>query len=124
MPASVVQRGPKGSYVFVIKDDGTVDTRQVKVAQTEDGVALLDDGVKPGERVVVDGQYKLQPGSKVTLSNETGDKPQPAGQAGGNHKRLSSDGKDAHKPGDDKDGHKPRDPKATPTASPAVAARQ
>ena len=111
VPASVVQRGPKGSYVFVIKDDKTVDTRPVKVAQTEDGVALLDDGVKAGERVVVDGQYKLQPGSKVTLTNENGDKP---GGEGG-HKRLGDQPK-----GD----HKGRDAKAAPTASPAVAARQ
>ena len=111
VPASVVQRGPKGPYVFVIKDDQTVDTRPVKVAQTEDGVALLEDGVKAGERVVVDGQYKLQPGSKVTLTNENGDK-QP--DQGGGRKRLS----------EQQNGDKAHDAKATPTASPAVVARQ
>ena len=111
VPASVVQRGPKGAYVFVIKDDQTVDMRPVKVAQTEDGTALLDEGVKNGERVVVDGQYKLQAGSKVTLSNENGDK-QPRGQDGdGGRKRV----------GEKRDGDKS---KPTPTASPAVAARQ
>lgn len=68
VPASVVQRGPQGSYVFVIKEDGTVDVRPVKVAQTEAGAALIDEGLKAGENVVVDGQYKLQPGSKVVMS--------------------------------------------------------
>ena len=72
VPASVVQRGPQGSYAFVIKDDQTVDVRPLKVSQTEDGFALIDDGLKAGEMVVVDGQYKLQAGSKVTVSNPGG----------------------------------------------------
>ncbi len=91
VPASVVQRGPKGAYVFVIKDDETVDTHPVKVAQTEDGVALLDDGVKAGEPIVVDGQYKPQAGSKVTLTNENGDGQPPASRGGGDHKRIGRD---------------------------------
>jgi multidrug efflux system membrane fusion protein len=65
VPASVVQRGPDGPFAFVIKDDLTVQVRPLKVAQMVRGEALLDGGLSPGERVVVDGQYKLQPGSKV-----------------------------------------------------------
>ena len=72
VPASVIQRGPQGTYAFVIKPDQTVELRTVKVAQIEDGRALIDDGVEAGERVVVDGQYKLQPGSKVQVSNGQG----------------------------------------------------
>ncbi|MCX6897220.1 MAG: efflux RND transporter periplasmic adaptor subunit [Verrucomicrobia bacterium] len=71
VPAAVIQRGPEGSYAFVIKGDKsgeqTVEVRPVKVALIEDGQALLDEGVKPGERVVVEGQYRLQAGSKVKL---------------------------------------------------------
>ncbi len=73
VPASVIQRGPEGAYVFVIKEDSTVQIRPVKVAQVEAGEALLEEeegsgrGVQPGERVVVEGQYKLQPGSRVKL---------------------------------------------------------
>jgi len=63
-----VQRGPDGSYAFVIKDDNTVEVRPVKVAQIEQGEALIDDGLKANERVVVDGQYKLQVGSHVKPS--------------------------------------------------------
>lgn len=65
VPAEVIQRGPEGSYAFVIKDDSNVELRPLKVAQITDGQALIDDGLKAGEQVVVDGQYKLQANSKV-----------------------------------------------------------
>jgi membrane fusion protein, multidrug efflux system len=68
VPAQVIQRGPEGSYAFVIKDDSTVEIRTVRVAQIDDGQALVDDGLSPGEQVVVDGQYKLQANSKVKLT--------------------------------------------------------
>ncbi len=70
VPASVVQRGPNGAFAFVIASDGTNLTAQVrplKVAQIEQGQALIDEGLSPGDRVVVDGQYKLQAKSKVKL---------------------------------------------------------
>ena len=69
VPASVIQRGPEGAFAFVIKDDQTVDVRPVKVALVEQGEALVDDGLRPGEQVVVDGQYKLQKGSRVKISD-------------------------------------------------------
>jgi multidrug efflux system membrane fusion protein len=65
VPASVIQRGPEGAFAFVIQDDQTVKMRPVKVAQIESGEALIDEGLRPGEHVVVDGQYKLQAGSHV-----------------------------------------------------------
>jgi multidrug efflux system membrane fusion protein len=65
VPASVVQRGPDGPFAFVIQDDQTVEMRPLKVAQIEAGTALIDSGLAPAERVVVDGQYKLQPGAHV-----------------------------------------------------------
>jgi multidrug efflux system membrane fusion protein len=67
VPASVVQRGPDGDFAFVINEDLTAQVRKIKVAQIDRGQALIDEGLSPGERVVVDGQYKLQPGSKVKL---------------------------------------------------------
>jgi membrane fusion protein, multidrug efflux system len=67
VPAAVVQQGPKGPYVWVIKPDNTVAIRQIKVAQISDGQALIDSGLDANEQVVVDGQYKLQPGAHVTL---------------------------------------------------------
>ena len=65
VPASVIQRGPDGAYAFVVKDDMTVQMRPVKVGQIDKEQALIEEGLKPGEKVVVDGQYKLQPGSTV-----------------------------------------------------------
>jgi membrane fusion protein, multidrug efflux system len=69
VPSSVVQRGPQGTYAYVIKTDKTVEMRPIKVAQTEANVALIDSGLKAGEQVVVDGQYKLQPSAHVELTS-------------------------------------------------------
>jgi multidrug efflux system membrane fusion protein len=65
--ASVVQQGSKGPQAYVIKPDNTVELRPIKVAQISDGQALIDSGLEANEQVVVDGQYKLQPGTHVTL---------------------------------------------------------
>jgi multidrug efflux system membrane fusion protein len=67
VPASVVQQGSKGPYAYVVSPDSTVSIRPIKVAQISDGQALIDSGLKPNEQVVVDGQYKLQPGIRVTI---------------------------------------------------------
>jgi membrane fusion protein, multidrug efflux system len=67
VPAAVVQQGSKGPYAYVVNPDSTVAIRPIKVAQISDGQALIDSGLKANEQVVVDGQYKLQPGTRVTL---------------------------------------------------------
>ena len=67
VPASVVQQGPNGAYAYVINPDTSVEVRAVKVAQITDGRALIDSGLKADEQVVVDGQYKLQAGTRVTI---------------------------------------------------------
>jgi membrane fusion protein, multidrug efflux system len=63
--AGAVQQGPTGSYVYVIMPDQSVQVRPVKIAQISEGQALIDSGLKANETVVVDGQYKLQPGTHV-----------------------------------------------------------
>ena len=67
VPAAVVQQGAKGPYAYVVNPDSTVSIRAIKVAQISDGRALIDSGLKANEQVVVDGQYKLQPGTHVTI---------------------------------------------------------
>jgi membrane fusion protein, multidrug efflux system len=67
VPAAVVQQGPKGPYAYVVNPDGTAAIRPIKVAQISDGQALIDSGLQANEQVVVDGQYKLQPGAHVRL---------------------------------------------------------
>ena len=65
VPATVVQRGPQGTYAYVIKPDDTVEMRAIKLTQVRDGLAIVAEGLSAGERVVVDGQYKLKPGVRV-----------------------------------------------------------
>ncbi|MFZ2105334.1 MAG: efflux RND transporter periplasmic adaptor subunit [Roseiarcus sp.] len=67
VPAAVVQQSPTGSYAYVVNPDNTVAIRQIKVAQISDGQALVDSGLEANEQVVIDGQYKLQPGAHVTM---------------------------------------------------------
>ena len=66
--AAAVQQGPKGSYVYVVMPaDQSVQVRPVQIAQISDGQALIASGLKAGETVVVDGQYRLQSGTHVTI---------------------------------------------------------
>jgi membrane fusion protein, multidrug efflux system len=65
--APAVQQGPQGAYVYVIGSDSKVEARPVKVAQVSGGQALIDSGLTANEHVVIDGQYKLQPGARVTI---------------------------------------------------------
>ena len=66
IPASAVQQGPNGSYVYAVGSDHKVQMRPVAVAQISDGQALIDTGLQANETVVVQGQYRLQPGTLVT----------------------------------------------------------
>jgi multidrug efflux system membrane fusion protein len=71
VPARSLQRGPNGQFLFVIKPDMTVDIRNVDVAQIEQGVAEIRKGLDVGEQIVVDGQYRLDQGSKVAPQTPT-----------------------------------------------------
>ncbi|NYE23995.1 efflux RND transporter periplasmic adaptor subunit [Pigmentiphaga litoralis] len=65
IPSPAVQRGQDGTYVWAV-DEGNKATRQaIHVAQMQEGMAVVDQGLQAGQRVVVDGQYKLRPGSTV-----------------------------------------------------------
>jgi len=69
VPAVAVQTGQQGSYVFVVKDDKTVDMRTVRVERVANSEAVIGDGVKPGETIVTDGQLLLVPGSRISVKN-------------------------------------------------------
>jgi multidrug efflux system membrane fusion protein len=68
VPASALQRGPNGLYVFVIKPDKTAEIRPIALEQFYDGKALIKSGLHEGEKVVTGGQYRLQPGARVEFS--------------------------------------------------------
>jgi multidrug efflux system membrane fusion protein len=65
MPAAAIQRGPNGPYVYVVDASNTVQMRPVQIALTQGNTVVVASGVQAGERVVTDGQEKLQAGSKV-----------------------------------------------------------
>jgi membrane fusion protein, multidrug efflux system len=65
IPSVAVQRGPQGTFVFTVKPDKTVDVRPVNVSLTQNNVSSIASGIAPGDTVVVDGQDKLQAGSRV-----------------------------------------------------------
>lgn len=65
IPASAVQQGPSGSFVWVIGPDETVQTRPVTISQISEGRALVDSGVEANEKIVAEGQYRLVAGTHV-----------------------------------------------------------
>jgi len=67
LPAPAVLTGQQGTYVYTVDTTGTARQRPVQVARTVDTVAVIASGLREGERVVVDGQSRLIPGSKVTI---------------------------------------------------------
>ena len=66
VPSQAVQTGQDGQYVFVVKDDQTVEQRTVTVGQRVQDDTVVQKGLKPGETVVTEGQLRLEPGSRVT----------------------------------------------------------
>ena len=69
VPLDAVQQGPQGQYVFVVGPDRKVAMQPVSVRETLNGEALIDKGLSAGETVVVRGQYRLTPGTVVSLAN-------------------------------------------------------
>lgn len=63
--ATAVQQGPSGPYLYVVSSDSEAHVRAVQVNQIENGVAVIGKGLAVGERVVVDGQYRLFDGAKI-----------------------------------------------------------
>jgi len=67
VPSSAVQVGQNGSYVFVVKQDNTVELRPVTVSRTVDNESVISKGLNGDERVVTDGQLRLTNGSRVEI---------------------------------------------------------
>jgi membrane fusion protein, multidrug efflux system len=78
VPSAAIQRGPQGTYVFVVKPDNTAEMRNVAISISQANLTAVSQGLKPGELVVTDGQDKLQPGTKVAVRE-----PDAGGQNGG-----------------------------------------
>jgi membrane fusion protein, multidrug efflux system len=85
IPLDAIQQGPQGQYVFVVDSDHKVAMRLVSVRETLNGAALVDKGLSAGETVVVRGQYRLTPGTMVSLasSNDSAAVPNPTPASAG-----------------------------------------
>jgi multidrug efflux system membrane fusion protein len=93
VPSAAIQTGNQGSYVWVVDNadaqgNGSARIQLVKVALAEGQVTILDDGLQPGQNIVVDGADRLRPGQSVTASvarqrGGQGAKGQGAGQGAG-----------------------------------------
>ncbi|MGH8263905.1 MAG: efflux RND transporter periplasmic adaptor subunit [Steroidobacteraceae bacterium] len=75
IPNIAVQRGPKGLFTWIVKPDNTVESRPIEISATTGDQTIVTAGVKDGERVVTDGQYKLQIGSPVAITEPAASAP-------------------------------------------------
>lgn len=73
VPASAIQRGPQGTFVFLISREQKAELRPVEVDASVGDLALIASGVAPGEQVVADGQYHLAPGARVSVKTDAAD---------------------------------------------------
>jgi multidrug efflux system membrane fusion protein len=80
-PASATQRGPDGTFVYVVDSNNTVSMRPVKLALTQGNTVVIASGLQGGDRVVTDGQEKLQAGSRVAPQAPANQKSTPASQS-------------------------------------------
>jgi multidrug efflux system membrane fusion protein len=69
VPTAAIQRGPNGTFVYVVKDDSTVTVRRVAITQQDDRQAVVGRGLQVGERVVTTGFARLTEGTQVTVSS-------------------------------------------------------
>ncbi len=68
--SQAVQSGQGTQYVYVVKPDLSVEYRPVSVGMSQNGESVIEKGLRPGERVVTDGQLRLAPGFKVAVKQE------------------------------------------------------
>jgi multidrug efflux system membrane fusion protein len=71
VPDDAVKHGVNGLYAFAVGADNKAEQRKIKIAQSIDGRSVVEQGLNPGERVVVAGQYKVQQGSLVATTVAT-----------------------------------------------------
>jgi multidrug efflux system membrane fusion protein len=71
VPSVAVQRGPDGLYAWVVSADNIAVARQIQVGPTTGDSTIISSGLNDGDRVVTDGQYKLQTNAPVTVAAPT-----------------------------------------------------
>jgi len=69
VPTKAVQSGQQGDYVYVVTSDNIAEPRPIKTSGAYQNLTLISDGLRPGERVIVDGQLRVAPNGKVTVES-------------------------------------------------------
>ena len=69
VPSHAIQTGQEGQYVFVVKQDMTVESRPVVVGRTVNRETVVQKGLHADEKIVIDGQLRLYPGARVEIKN-------------------------------------------------------
>jgi multidrug efflux system membrane fusion protein len=72
IPAPAVQRGPQGTFVYIVNPDQTAALRTIEVDTVQDQWAIITKGIQAGDKVVVEGQNQLRPGAKVSVRPSAG----------------------------------------------------
>ena len=67
LPSAAVQHGPSGLFVYIVKPDSTVALQPVEIARDDGQTAMIEKGLDTGVQVVINGQSRLQNGTKVTI---------------------------------------------------------
>jgi multidrug efflux system membrane fusion protein len=111
MPSAAVQTGTQGNFVWVVAADKSAEMRSIDIAITEGQTTIVDEGVKPGEQVVVDGADKIKPGTKldVKLGGAGGKKNKGASAANSNAAQAAPAAAAVGKGSDKKQGHHKKD---------------
>lgn len=74
IPSHAIQTSQQGEFVYVVKQDNTVEMRQITSAATADEETVIEKGLAPGETVVIDGQLRLTPGAVVESKEKQAEK--------------------------------------------------
>jgi multidrug efflux system membrane fusion protein len=90
VPSQAVQVGQDKSFVYVVKADSTAEMRTVKTGTTIESMTVIEDGLKPGEQVVTDGQLRIVPGAKVQAKGKGQQQGQGPDQGGGGRRGQNS----------------------------------
>lgn len=82
VPSEAVQTGQDGQFVFVVKSDSTVEQRAITAGQTSGQDVVITNGLRPGEEVVLEGQLRLESGSRITRADPRTGEAAPGGANG------------------------------------------
>ena len=133
VPTAAVQRGPNGTFVYVVDTESKAQVRPIKVAMLDDARAVISDGLKSEERVVTTGFTRLSNGTKVNVQEGEG-QPQPAATSdvapatpvdetarGEGRRKREGAGKGEGRSGDGKEGRRRKSENAETAPNPPSA---